>query len=237
MPTTAETAVDQRVTAPADPPDRAHDERVGSDAPSSDGGRPPAKAGFLARHRRAFVRTVITLAVAAVVAVLLRVFVVQPYYIPSESMEPTLHGCTGCTDDRVIVNKLSYRIHGVHAGDIVVFNKPSTLVGVKDNVLIKRVIALGGDTLSLKKDHVYVNGLELQESYLNTAFLAKNCLGQVARPETATTTWKIPTDDVFVMGDNRCNSEDGRTFGPIAKDSIIGRAAFIIWPLSRIGGL
>ena len=89
-------------------------------------------------------RTLMVVAIAVVAALLLRTFVVEPYYVPSESMEPTLHGCTGCNDDHVLVEKLSYHFHDPQPGDIVVFNRPSTWK-VPDKVLIKRVIGVPGD--------------------------------------------------------------------------------------------
>ena len=120
-------------------------------------------------------------------------------------------------------------------GDIVVFHRPPAAVGITDDVLIKRVVAVGGDTITLRKDRVYINGLPDDENYLNYPYLAQHCPGQIAKPLTGTSSWKVPAGDVFVMGDNRCNSDDSRYFGPITTSSIIGRAILIIWPLSRFG--
>jgi signal peptidase I len=145
-------------------------------------------------------------------------------------MEPTLHGCAGCTDDHVLVDKISYRAHDVRSGDIVVFHRPANATDIPEKVLIKRVVALPGDVIELKKGRVYVNGLLLDEPYVN-----KKCGTRPTQPLTATSEWKVPGNDVFVMGDNRCQSEDSRVFGPIAKSSIIGRAFAIIWPWGRIG--
>jgi signal peptidase I len=181
------------------------------------------------RSRRWLVRTVIVVVIAAVAAVLLRAFVVQPYYIPSASMEPTLHGCTGCNDDHVLVDKISYRAHDVRQGDIVVFHRPADAAYIPEKVLIKRVIALPGDVVELKQGRVFVNGLVLDEPYVNKA-----CGSRPTSPLTTTTRWKIPGNDVFVMGDNRCHSDDSRQFGPIAESSVIGRAFAIIWPVHRM---
>jgi len=195
-----------------------------------------AKRSRRRRARSFTIRTLIVLIVAGVVAVLLRLFVVQPYYIPSESMEPTLHGCSGCSDDHVLVDKISYRFQDVKAGDVVVFHKPPN-ADVPDKVLVKRVIALAGDKVQLRRNakgawdgKVYVNGLPLDESYID-----KDCPAPVTVPLTSTTSWTIPKGDVFVMGDNRCQSEDSRAFGPIKTSSIIGKAVLKIWPLSRFG--
>jgi signal peptidase I len=180
------------------------------------------------RWRRTLTRGFITIAIAALAALVLRTYVVQPYYIPSESMEPTLHGCAGCNDDHVLVDKISYRAHDVREGDIVVFHRPKN-ADVPDKVLIKRVIALGGDKIAVKKGRVFVNGLVLDEPYLNKD---KSCYADSPIENFAART--VPSGDVFVMGDNRCHSADSRDFGPIATSSIIGRAFAIIWPLNRI---
>jgi signal peptidase I len=161
------------------------------------------------------------LVVAVVAAILIRSFVVQPFYIPSGSMEPTLH-----VGDRVLVNKLSYNFHAVHRGDIVVFDKPpnDTTPGVKD--LIKRVIGLPGETISGQNGEVYINNHPLVEPWLPK--------GETTQPFPAT---HIPPGDYFMMGDNRGDSADSRLIGPIPKHLFIGRAFLRVWPLSRIGTL
>jgi signal peptidase I len=163
---------------------------------------------------------------------LLRSFVVQPYYIPSASMEPTLHGCPGCNDDRVLVDKLSYRLHDVHRGDVVVFHRPAEATYIPDKVLIKRVIAVGGDVVELRNGLVYLNERPLTEKYVNPA-----CGPRPTVPLNGQSTWTVPKGGLFVMGDNRCRSDDSRQFGPIRSASVIGRAFLIIWPVKRIGGL
>jgi signal peptidase I len=164
-------------------------------------------------------------------ALLLRTYVVAPYYIPSASMEPTLHGCDNCNDDHVLVDKISYRAHDVRVQDIVVFTRPKG-VQVPDKVLIKRVIALAGDKISATKGQIFVNGLRIDESYLNKD---KSCYAR--SPDENFRTRTVPDGRVFVMGDNRCNSTDSRDFGAIPTSSIVGRAFAIIWPLKRLGGL
>ncbi len=156
-------------------------------------------------------------------AVTLRTFVVEPFWIPSESMEQTLHGCSGCNDDRLLVDKLSYKLHGVHRGDVVVFHRPAG-VNAAEPVLIKRVIGMSGETVSGHDGKVWIGERQLEESYVNG-----ECGGTRDFPATT-----VPKGDVFVMGDNRCDSTDSRVFGPIKKSSIIGRAFLIIWPLGRI---
>ncbi len=167
--------------------------------------------------------------VVVAAALTTRAYVVSPVYIPSESMEPALHGCTGCTDDHVLVDKFSYRFHQPHPGDIVVFDRPKNFPSA-DKQLVKRVVAVAGDEVALRNGLVYVNGDRLTENYLNKA-----CGPRPSTPETGTSHWTVPDNDLFVMGDNRCNSADSRTFGPIPISSVIGRAFLIIWPLSRFG--
>ncbi len=159
--------------------------------------------------------------VAIVAAILLRTFVIQPYYIPSGSMETTL-----MIGDKVLVNKLAYDFHPVHRGDVIVFRKPPNdySPGIKD--LIKRVIGLPGETISAANGSVYIDGRRLNEPWL---------------PKGTTTAAfppvHIPKGEYFVMGDNRGNSADSRVIGPISGNLIVGRAFLIVWPIGRINTL
>jgi signal peptidase I len=164
--------------------------------------------------------------VVVALAIGLRLYVVEPFYVPSGSMEPTLHGCSGCNDDRLLVDKLSYDLHGVRRGDVVVFRRPPG-APVTDAVLVKRVVGLAGESVSIHDGGVYIDGRRLSEPYVD-----RTCPGTV--PETQPASLVVPRGDVYVMGDNRCNSTDSRTFGAIEKSSIIGRAFVIVWPLGRI---
>jgi signal peptidase I len=201
-----------------------------ADHPEDDPAGPPGPVRRVTRNRwfRSTVRIGSVVVIAVLVAVLLRAFVVQSFYIPSQSMEPTLHGCPRCDDDRVLVDKISYRIHSIHDGDIVVFHRPP-LAETTDKILIKRVVAVGGDQVELRGGHLLRNGKELVEPYVNKA-----CGPRPDTPLNGTTRWTVPRGDVFVMGDNRCDSEDSRQFGPITDSSVIGRAFAIVWPLSRL---
>lgn len=184
------------------------------------------------RRVRTGIKLGVFLTIAVVAAALLRVFVVAPYYIPSASMEPTLHGCSGCNNDHVLVDKITYRTHDPQRGDIVVFNRPAAWT-VTEKVLIKRVIGLPGDTLTVKSGKLYVNGQLQDESYTNPVCPAMTSLGESPHPAT-TKIGPIPGGDVFVMGDNRCDSSDSRAFGVVPESSIIGRAFVIIWPLGDL---
>jgi signal peptidase I len=175
--------------------------------------------------RRAIIEWTAILAVAVLAAVILRAFIVQPYYIPSGSMEPTLK-----VGDKVLVNKLSYDFHSVHRGDIIVFKKPpnDNTPGITD--LIKRVIGLPGETIqSGANGDIYINGVLIKQPWLTAE--AK------ANPGPAIPKTVIPPGMYFVMGDNRGDSSDSREIGPIAKHLIIGRAFLLVWPLSRFGTL
>ncbi len=159
----------------------------------------------------------------------LRTYVVAPYYVPSASMEPTLHGCSNCNDDHVLVQKLSYDFHDPERSDIVVFNNPGKRwAQAKDEVLIKRVIGVPGDKLQFRNHKVYVNGQLLAEPYVN-----KSCHGTT--PNGGPRSYKVPKGDLFVMGDNRCDSEDSRVFGYVPIDKVIGKAFLIFWPVGRFG--
>jgi signal peptidase I len=165
---------------------------------------------------RTTIEWVAIVVVALVAALLVKTFLFQPFYIPSGSMEPTLR-----VNDRLLVNKLSYKLHDVHRGDIVVFERPpGEAVGPTNKDLIKRVVGLGGETVEGRDGHVVVNGTELKESYLPK--------GTFTTDFSAVT---VAKGHVWVMGDNRGNSRDSRYFGPIDEDLIVGRAFVRFWPL------
>ena len=176
---------------------------------------------------------------ALVVAVVIKTFIIQPFYIPSESMVHTLE-----VNDRVMVSKLSYRFGEIERGDIVVFetgprvelNAPEAVVqavldalGIRTSAnedLIKRVIAIGGDTVEIEDNHVMVNGELIVEPYLSPGTL-------MADMDERT----IPRGQIWVMGDNRNESSDSRVFGPVDVDDVVGEAVIRIWPVDRIGRL
>lgn len=171
---------------------------------------------------------------AVLVALLIRAFVLQAFYIPSESMEPTLH-----KNDRIMVNKLSYHLHDVRRGDLIVFKRPPNMASSEINDLIKRVIALPNETIELRGGDIYIDDQKLTEPYLVEGTPTVN-LGWVtgcANPSSERNKCLVPPGHVFVMGDNRTHSSDGRVFGPIDEDLIIGRAFVRIWPPSKLGFL
>lgn len=173
---------------------------------------------------------IIVVVVALFAALMIRVFVFQQFYISGPSMQTTLYD-----NNRVLVNKLSYKLHGIGRGDVVVFDRVTTNGGtVNHDDLIKRVIALSGDTLEIKKCVVYVNGVALEEKYLDANDVAQKDLNSRCRVVNLSEQ-EIPDGKIFVMGDNRSESFDSRMFGPIDEDLVVGRAFMIVWPLNKIG--
>lgn len=221
--------------------------------------------------------------IAVVLYYVMLTFVARPYLIPSESMEPTLHGCTGCVGDRILVDKITYRFTSPRPGDVVVFKgPPSWNLGYKsirsnntalrwvqnalsfvgfvppdENDLVKRVIAVGGQTVQCRADTgLTVDGKPLHEPYLSPATMMADpsvypCLGSEFGPVT------VPPGRLWVMGDNRTHSADSRAHctsvpaeaikgilctgdpmsGTVPVSNVIGKARFIVWPPSRWGGV
>ncbi|ELS02174.1 signal peptidase I [Xenococcus sp. PCC 7305] len=165
----------------------------------------------------------ITIAIALAIALLIRVFVAEPRFIPSGSMLPTLE-----IGDRLVVEKVSYHFQPIHRGDIIVFQPPQQLLsrGYETNqAFIKRAIAKGGDTVAVREGIVYVNNQPLAEDYIAQ-------LPQYNMPLV-----KVPEGNLFVMGDNRNNSNDSHIWGFLPETNIIGQAVFRFWPFDRIGSL
>ena len=178
-------------------------------------------------------RELVVVAVVAVgVAVLLRLFVVQTYFIPSLSMYPTLN-----MGDRIVVNKLSYDLHGVQRGDIVVFARPAdeNCGGPPVPDLVKRVIGLPGETIALSRSgHVLIDNKELPETWLPSTEQGITQPGPAGTPYDLMHPFKVPQNEYFVMGDNRQNSCDSRWWGPISGSLIVGKVDVKIWPLSDL---
>jgi signal peptidase I len=167
---------------------------------------------------------------ALVLAAGVREYALQLFYIPSGSMLPTLQ-----IGDRIVVDKLAYRFEPVRRGDVVVFSRPP-LEDADYKDLVKRVIGLPGETLSLAGGQVYVDGRLLEEPWLPrpappTTPSPADAAFSLAHPFT------VPAGQYFVMGDDRTDSEDSRFFGPIPRDLIVGKMAFVAWPVDDDGWL
>jgi len=201
---------------------------AGSDEPGVLGEDSSSAGGY-----RWVIEWAVILIAVLLCTVLLRTYVIQSFYIPSASMEPTLQ-----VGDRIMVNKLSYHVHGVHRGDIVVFKRPPLeLQDFPD--LVKRVIGLPGEAVSTQNGHVYINGKPLSEPWLppgptsRTGALSDNQHPQFNMPGPVT----VPSGEYFVMGYNRTDSEDSRYFGPIPQSLIVGRSVAVVWPISHARGI
>ena len=219
-------------------------------------GEEPAR--YSTRRRPSLAREVVSIFVTAILlSLLIKTVLVQAFFIPSESMEPTLHGCETCVGDRVLVNKLTTHTGGVHRGDIVVFHDPGgwlpqasltsglqsrvhdalAIIGLapssNDSDLIKRIIGVGGDTVEGRGGQVYVNGAQLKEPYV----FPGNSPSKVDFRVT------VPFGKLWVMGDHRSNSSDSRFHmqdpgnGFVPMKDVVGRAFVIVWPLDRVGSL
>jgi signal peptidase I len=203
---------------------------AGSEALDSD--REPSTVLQIARELAVLVVT------ALVIAVVVKSFVAQAFYIPSGSMLPQLQ-----INDRVVVSKISYKIHDPHRGDIVVFDAPGGKAKDRSPVVermlrsvvqsiglsapstdeyIKRVVALPGERVEGHGGKVLVDGRELVEPYLPAGVTTTDFVAVV-----------VPPGKLWVMGDNRGNSADSRVFGPIPESTVVGRAFARVWPLNH----
>ena len=184
---------------------------------------------------RALIDYGLTAAAAVVLAILIQAFVVKPYMIPSTSMATTL-----VPGQRVLVDRVTYRFRPIQHGDIIVFHRPDD---AKD-ILIKRVVGLPGDVLSIADGHLRVNGVAQNEPYVDRV----DGVPEQTQPADASSpdgspAWSlsqpftVPAGTYFVMGDNRVDSLDSRYWGTVPRGDVIGRAFFTYWPLTRVGGL
>ena len=227
------------------PPDAA---RQQPDGQPENSGRASTR-GWLSLLRE----SAVVIVSALVLSVLVKTFLIQAFFIPSGSMEPVLHGCTGCLGDRVLVNKLFSHTGGIRRGDIVVFRdssgwlptaRPAPGLGSRvhdglefiglvpssaESDLIKRVIGIGGDTVEGRDGKVYVNGTRLDEPYV---FPGNS-------PSESSFTVVVPAGKLWMMGDHRDASQDSRAHrqdpgrGFVPASDVVGRAFVIVWPVGR----
>lgn len=215
------------------------------DAPSSvpEPAEPSGSAGRSKKKLPLWLEFPLLIGAALLIAVLIKTFLFQAFWIPSSSMENTL-----LIYDRVLVSKLSYEFSDISQLDVIVFDDPragfeqpeedalerairnlkeSIGVATPQSEFIKRVIGLPGDVVEGRDGSVFVNGVRLEEPYRKQPELPMRPFGPVT----------VPADSLFVMGDNRRASQDSRFFGPIPVDDVVGKAFVIIWPVGRAGGI
>jgi signal peptidase I len=171
--------------------------------------------------RKIFTDNVRLVTVALAIALVVRFFIAEPRYIPSPSMMPTL-----AVGDRILVEKVSYHLQPPSRGDIVVFEPPPQLQDYGYSIrqaFIKRVIGLPGDTVQVSQGMVFINGQPLSEPYI------------LEPPEYEMLPVRVPMNSLFMMGDNRNDSNDSHVWGFLPIENAIGRAAFRFWPLDKIG--
>ena len=232
------------------------DQADGPDAgrPAATGSRAKSEQDRPRRPRSMLRETGGIVLTALIVSLLIKTFLVQAFYVPSGSMEPTLHGCPGCRDDRIMVSKLTTHLGGIHRGDVVVFHdrfgwlpeQPAATAGVRghlhsfltyiglapasaDNDLVKRVIAVGGDTVVGRGGAVYVDGAQAHRALRRRGSAAGRASFRVT----------VPQGSLWVMGDNRDASADSRDHidGPghgfVRVDDVVRPAFAVVWPLDR----
>jgi signal peptidase I len=218
---------------PAEPPpwDAAPPPPAPPPEPPRKGLNPLVRLG-IPQPWRTIIDWIVTIVGAIVIVLAIKAYIVNPYRIPSSSMEPTLHCarpgslCTARFSDRVLACRFCYWFHGPHRGDIVVFNVPSKAEQVcgAGGVFVKRVVGLPGDVWREKDGFVYINGKRLDEPYIKPE----------RRDFQSYPAQKIPKDSYFMMGDNRQSSCDSRRWGVVPRKNIIGKVFAIYWPPNRI---
>jgi signal peptidase I len=186
----------------------------------------------LPRRWRIAIDWVVTIVGAVAIVLAIKQWVVNPYRIPTSSMETTLHcagaglGCTARFSDRVLANRFIYHFVDPKRGDIVVFETPQQARSDcgASGTFVKRIIGMPGETWEMRNGFVYINGRRLQEPYVKPD----------RRDVDTLPPQRIPSDHYFVMGDNRESSCDSRAWGPLSRDNLIGKAFAVYWPPRRI---
>jgi signal peptidase I len=186
------------------------DGQMGQDEANKPAGEPPRQSGGV---MHSWMRDLV---VSVVVSAFIIIFLYQPVRVEGTSMLPVLED-----QDRLFINKLAYRVGEIHRGDVVVFLYPRD----HQKSYIKRVIALPGDDLRIDHGDVYVNGILMKEAYVPKQFEDDR-----SQPEMT-----VPQHEYFVMGDHRSISSDSRDFGPVDRDLVYGKAAFVYWPMDQAG--
>jgi signal peptidase I len=182
----------------------------------------------------------VTITGAILLVLAVKQWVVNPYRVPSSSMEPTLHcarpalGCEAAISDRILACRFCYQLWSPKRGDIVVFETPPLAASRcgEGGVYVKRLIGLPGDSVH-EDSHgfIWIDGKELDEPYIQPARRKQDV---VNNPSYRNKTWHVPRGDYFFMGDNRGNSCDSRVWGPVPRKNLIGKVIATYWPPLRI---
>jgi signal peptidase I len=186
----------------------------------------------LPRPWRVAIDWAVTIVGAVAIVLAIKAWVVNPYRIPSSSMEPTLHcarpgsGCLARFSDRVLANRFIYHFRSPHRGDIIVFKTPPAAekrCGA-GGTFVKRLVGLPGETVRERNGFIFIDGKKLDEKYVKSD-----------RRDSQTGTWHVPKGEYFFMGDNRIQSCDSRQWGSVPRGNIIGEVFAVYWPPNRIG--
>lgn len=174
----------------------------------------------------------ITIAIAVAAVFLLKGYIVNPYRIPSSSMEPTLHcaqpgfGCEAKYNDRVLANRFIYHFRSPHRGDVIVFDPPPQVIDRcgAGGTYVKRLVGLPGERIALRDGVVFVDGKQIPEDYIDPERRSSDNYGPL----------ELGADQYFMMGDNRAASCDSRIWGPITREEMVGPVLMVYWPPNRI---
>ncbi len=211
QPANSQSATPQPITSPPDSP-KPNDPKPNDPKPND-----PIPRSFWRKQRE----NIILLSVALILALLIRVFVAEPRFIPSDSMVPTLW-----VGDRLVVEKISYRFHPPRPGDVIIFEPPQLLQDygyARQQVFIKRVIGVAGQVIAIREGTVFVDDRPLAEPYI------------AEPPAYDWGPYRVPESAIFVMGDNRNNSNDSHVWGFLPTANVRGHALFRFWPFDRAG--
>ena len=195
----------------------------------------------LSHGRRVVVDWIFTILAAVAIVLAVKAWIVNPYRIPSPSMEPTLHcarpefGCEADRSDRILANRFIYHFRDPKRGEIVVFHAPQLATQeCTGGIFVKRVLGLPGEVWSERDGVTYINGRRISEPYIQPDRRDMESKTMHDIPPTGTLR-RIPKDMYLMEGDNRAHSCDSRVWGLVPRSSIIGKVFFTYWPLGRIG--
>ena len=214
----------------------ASDEENRRPAPSAGGDEPAddPEPGSRRRHRRSaphsrrrtVIETAIGLMIAITIALGIRTYVFQAYFVPSSSMEPTLQ-----VGDRILVDKFDFSYHSIHAGDIIVFRTPAEAkkdCATEDGDLVKRVVATGGETIWSQGNALWIKAKKGGPHRLAESYLPEDGRGSPLG-QSISSPYKVPANDFYVLGDNRIVSCDSRIWGAVPGSDIVGRVVAVVW--------